>query len=241
MTTALLITIAFIALLASTVKSAFGFGEGLVNMAFLGFFLPLNLCGPYVSIISVCGSCYIVLREWKKLEIKNIGFMVLGSLLLVPFGIYIASIIDAKLMKTYLGIFICSFSVFGIINPSLGKLKDNRFGILFGGFGGFLAGAYNIPGPPVAIYGNMKSWPPAVFRLNLQAYFVCTSTIVLSGHIIKGNLNQTVLWMFIFALPAVMTGIFIGKKINTTLNNPAFFKKIIYAVLSLVGLTMAFN
>ena len=241
MTATLLIIIAFIALLASTVKSAFGFGEGLVNMAFLGFFLPLNLCGPYVSIISVCGSCYIVIREWKKLKIEHIGLMVLGSLILVPLGIYLASITDAKLMKCFLGFFISAFSIFGIINPALGQLKDNRFGILFGGFGGLFAGAYNIPGPPVAIYGTMKNWPPGIFRLNLQAYFACTSSIVLGGHILRGNLNNTVLWMSLFALPAVMTGILIGKKINSKLTNPVIFKKIIYAVLSVVGLVMALS
>ena len=239
MTATLLIIIAFIALLASTVKSAFGFGEGLVNMAFLGFFLPLNLCGPYVSIISVCGSCYIVFSEWKKLKIGHIGLMVLSSLLLVPLGIYLASITDAKLMKCFLGVFICAVSIFGIINPTLGHLKDNKFGILFGGIGGLFAGAYNIPGPPVAIYGNMKSWPPAIFRLNLQAYFACTSTLVLGGHIVKGNLNYTVLWMCLYALPAVIIGILIGKKINTTFSNQTIIKKIIYAILSVVGLIMA--
>ena len=241
MTPTLLVIIAFIAFLASTVKSAFGFGEGLVNMAFLGFFLPLNLCGPYVSIISVCGSFYIVIREWKKLQFKNIMMMVLGSLLFVPSGIYLATLIDANLMKLILGIFILAFSIFGIINPALGKLKDNRFGILFGGIGGFLAGSYNIPGPPVAIYCTMRSWPPAIFRLNLQAYFACTSSIVLGGHILKGNLNNTVVWMCLFALPAVMMGILVGKKINTKLTNPTIFKKIIYAVLSIVGLTMALS
>ena len=239
MTATLLIIIALIALLASTAKSAFGFGEGLVNMAFLGFFLPLNLCGPYVSIISLYGSSYIVLREWKRLEIIDIGLMVLGALLLVPLGIYLASVTDSKMMKFFLGLFICAFSIFGIINPNLGQLKGKQFGILFGGIGGLFAGAYNIPGPPVAIYGSMKSWPPAIFRLNLQAYFACTSTLVLGGHIVKGNLNYTVLWMCLFALPAVTIGIMLGKKINTNLTKPLIFKKIIYAVLSVVGLTMA--
>jgi uncharacterized membrane protein YfcA len=237
----LLLIIAIIAFFASTVKSAIGFGEGLVNMAFLGFFLPLNLCGPYVSIISVCGSFYIVIRGWNKLEFKNLFVMVLGSLLFVPAGIYVASITDANLMKFYLGIFITIFSIFSLFNPRMGKLKDNRFGIIFGGMGGFLAGAYNIPGPPVAIYGTMRSWLPYIFRLNLQAYFACTSSIVLFGHILKGNLNLTVFWMSLFALPAVFTGIFIGKKINTKLTNPTIFKKIIYAILTIVGLLMALS
>jgi uncharacterized membrane protein YfcA len=241
MTLTLLLTIALIAFFASTVKSAIGFGEGLVNMAFLGFILPLNICGPYVSIISVCGSFYIVIREWKKIELRNVAIMVIGSLLLVPLGIYIASILDTKIMKMYLGIFITAFSVFSLLNPKLGSLKDNRFGILFGGIGGFLAGAYNIPGPPVAIYGTMRRWTSAIFRLNLQAYFACTSTIVLIGHIAKGNLNQTVLLICSIALPAVIIGILLGKKINSRLTHPDLFKKIIYSILSIVGLSMALS
>jgi uncharacterized membrane protein YfcA len=47
--------------------------------------------------------------------------------------------------------------------------------------------------------------------------------------------------MCLFALPAVMIGILVGKKINTKLTNPTIFKKIIYAVLSIVGLTMALS
>ena len=241
MTLTLLLTIALIAFFASTVKSAIGFGEGLVNMAFLGFILPLNICGPYVSIISVCGSFYIVIREWKKIELRNVAIMVMGSLLLVPLGIYFASILDTKIMKMYLGIFITAFSVFSLLNPKLGSLKDNRFGILFGSIGGFLAGAYNIPGPPVAIYGTMRRWTSAIFRLNLQAYFACTSSIVLIGHIVKGNLNQTVFLICSIALPAVMIGILLGKKINSRLTNPDLFKKIIYSILSIVGLSMALS
>jgi uncharacterized membrane protein YfcA len=38
-----------------------------------------------------------------------------------------------------------------------------------------------------------------------------------------------------------MTGILIGKKINSKLTNPVIFKKIIYAVLSVVGLVMALS
>lgn len=236
-----IILVVIIALLASTVKSAFGFGEGMVNMSLLSLFLPLEISVPYVAFISATGSSYITIKERKQIDWNGIKILVISSLLMTPIGIWVGKVSDTECMKIFLGLIISVFSVYSIFKPDFGKLYSAKNSWIFGGIGGILAGAYNVSGPPVAIYGNLRSWPAPIYRVNLQCFFSLTSLGVLTGHIFVGNFNLEILKVSSLSLPFVLLGIIIGKQINLTLKNPLIFKRTIYLLLFFIGMTLTFG
>jgi uncharacterized protein len=226
---------------ASTIKSAFGFGDNLVNMAILTLFIPLNTAAPFVSATALSTSIFISLKDKQSIDFGNVKILILSAVIFIPVGIYLAEITDTNIMKKILGMLISAFSIFSLITPNLGTIKNLLWTWFFGALAGIFAGAYNIPGPPTVIYGTMKGWPPTVFRASIQAIFIVTASAVMFSHLLKGNLNQQILELYLYALPFLAIGIFTGKWLNRKIKNPDIFRKLIYLILLIIGLTLIFN
>ncbi len=237
----LLLLILFVTFLAAFVNSAFGFGEGMINMSVLSFFFPLNFAAPFVALLSGLGSFYIILRDRSDWSFSNVKLLILAAVFTVPTGIWLASNSDTDLMRRVLGIIIAGFSIYSLHKAKLGHLYDDRWALLFGGLGGILGGAYNVSGPPVVIYGNLRAWSPAVFRVTLQVYFAALSVIVVSTHAFRGNLTNELLLLVLYALPTAFIGIIVGRKVNRNIKNPEFFRKLIYGLLLIVGTMLIFS
>lgn len=220
---------------AAFINSAFGFGEGMINMSILTFFFSLKFAAPFVALLSGLGSLYIILRDRADWRFDNVKVLVLGALFTVPLGIWLAANSDAQLMRRFLGVLVIAFSIYNLLKTKLGHLPDDRWAWLFGGIGGILGGAYNVSGPPVVIYGNLRAWSPAVFRVTLQAYFASLSVIVVSTHGFQGNLTRELLLTVLYALPTTFIGIVLGRWLNRKIKNPDLFRRVIYGLLLCLG------
>ena len=231
-----------IACLATFVKSAFGFGEGLVSMALLSFVVGLDFSIPFVALTSFFSSLFILLRDRKDIHFAGVKMLLLGALFFAPLGIYTADLLDEKLLRKTLGILISLYAIYSLLQPNLKEIADKRgvWAVLSGAFGCFLGGAYNIAGPPIVIYANMRDYKPAVFRATMQGFFTPLSLYVISGHIYMGNFNQNVVYCLLWALPPMLLGIAIGKWVNQKIENPNKFRRIIFLILVILGITMLF-
>ena len=101
---------------------------------------------------------------------------------------------------------------------------------LFGFAGGLLGGAYNTAGPPYVIYGNCRSWQPAVFKSNLQALFMVTGSMALLVHALNGNFTLDVARYVLLAVPAILIGIWLGLRLDKRLN-PQVFSRLVLILL----------
>lgn len=238
----LLLAIITVALLATFIKSAFGFGEGLVNMALLSFIVDLEFSVPFVALSSFFSSLLIVFRDRKDIHINSVKILLLGALFFVPLGILFAAYTDEKLMRKSLGLLIALFAAYGLFKPKLGYILDSNgvLGLVSGAVGGFLGGAYNISGPPVVIYANLRAYPPTVFRATLQGFFAPLGLYVTIGHWTTGHYNGTILYCFLWAIPMIFIGIVIGKWVNKQIRDPEIFRRTIYLILVILGITMLF-
>ena len=89
-------------------------------------------------------------------------------------------------------------------------------------------------GPPLAIYGGMKRWPPQHFRATLQAYFLPASVIGMTGYWIAGLWVREVTRYYLWALPFVIAAILLGRAINRRMSGETFLKYV-YAGLLVTG------
>jgi len=204
-------------------------------MSILTFFFSLKFAAPFVALLSGIGSLYIIVRDREDWSFTNVKVLVFGAIFTIPLGIWIAANSDAQLMRRFLGIIVAAFSIYNLLKTKLGHLPDDRWAWLFGGIGGILGGAYNVSGPAVVIYGNLRAWPPAVFRVTLQAYFASLSVIVVSTHGFQGHLTKELLLTVLYALPTAFIGIVLGRWVNRKIKNPDLFRRIIYGILLLLG------
>lgn len=225
-----------ILLIASLIRSAFGFGEALIAVPLLAFFIPLEVAAPLAVLVSITIATIVVIQDWKKIHWLSAGWLVLATVFGIPLGLALLKSRHQLTVKAILGAIIVAFSIYSLIGRAPLELKrDHRRWLLGCGFlAGVLGGAYGMNGPPLAIYGMMRRWTAQHFRATLQAYFLPASIIGMSGYWLTGLWTTTVTHYFLISIPAVLLGVGVGRAINHRLRGEVFLKYI-YLGLTLTG------
>lgn len=227
--------ILFVAVLISTLS---GFGSSLIAMPLLTLIIGVQEAGPLVILIVILQSIAMTLRYKSAFHWKDIYLLCAGAIIGIPFGIIALSRLDEELILTTLGIVLVLYSLYSLFNKSI-RVIGRRWAILFGFFGGGLAGAYNTYGPPIIIYGNSRNWSPEALKSNVQFFGLMNSLLVILLHLYNRNYTSEVMSMFWYALPGVFIAAVLGFTFDKHINKD-LFRKIILILLLLVGLKMIF-
>ena len=217
------------------IRSAFGFGEALVAVPLLAFWLPLPVAAPLAVLVSITIAGIVVIQDWEKIHLSSAGWLVVSSLFGIPLGLLLLTNSHQRGLKAALGIIIIAFAVYSLIGRAPLELKqDSRGWLLACGFcAGVLGGAYGMNGPPLAVYGAMRRWSAQHFRATLQGYFLPASIIGMIGYGLAGLWTSAITRYYLLSLPVTFLGVYLGRAINHRLHGEAFFK---YLYLGLVGI-----
>lgn len=102
---------------------------------------------------------------------------------------------------------------------------------------GLLGGAYNTSGPPLILYGDARGWEPAEFRGNLQSLFLLNDALVITGHLVAGNVTPVVLYGYLLALPGLGLGFLLGGRLARRLP-PERFRLLVQVLLLVLGVRL---
>lgn len=220
---------------ATLIRSAFGFGEGLLAVPLLAIFIPLEVAAPLVVLISITIAGIVVVQDWKKIHLSSAGWLVLSTLLGIPLGLLLLTSSHQRVVKGALGVILIAFSVYSFIGRTPLELKrDNRAWLWVCGFcAGVLGGAYGMNGPPLVVYGAMRRWSAQHFRATLQGYFLPASIIGMAGYWFAGLWTPAVTRYYLFSLPVTLLAVFLGRVINHRLHGESFLK---YLYVGLAGI-----
>jgi hypothetical protein len=222
--------------IATLIRSTFGFGEALVAVPLLAFVLPLRVAAPLAVLVSITVAGIVVAQDWKKIHVQSTVWLVLSSIVGVPFGLLLLTSSHQRVVKGTLAVIIIVFSVYSLLGRGSREVKrDSRAWLLVCGFcAGILGGAYGMNGPPLAIYGAMQKWSAQHFRATLQGYFLPVSIIGMGGYWLAGLWTPAVTHFYAISLPVTILGVFLGRAINHRLHGEIFLKYL-YAGLASIG------
>jgi hypothetical protein len=223
--------------LATLIRSTFGFGEALIAVPLLAFVLPVEVAAPVAVLVSITVAAIIVASDWRHVQLRSAGWLVFSTLFGLPIGLVLLRTVPEALVKLLLGVVVAGFSVWSLVRVHTHELKDDRLAWLFGWLAGVLGGAYGMNGPPLAIYGTLRRWPPTQFRATLQSYFLPTSVLGLAGYWAIGLWTPDVTRYYATSLPTVLLAIVLSRLINRRLNGPAFLGYV-HVFLIAVGATL---
>ncbi len=226
-----------IVLLAIFVQTLTGFGLALVSMPLLTAVIGLQLTTPFVAIFGLMAEIILLVYYREALTLRAVGQLVLAALFGVPLGVWLLGNVDADIGTRLLGVIVAGYAVYALVGLTLPQLAHAGWAYGFGFVAGIIAGAFNIAGPPVIIYGNCRRWPPAMFKVNLQGFFVAVSVMVLVGHFSAGNVTTAVWRLVLVAIPAVLLGIVLGVSLDGRIP-AATFRKLVLILLLLIGLRL---
>ena len=233
----------FVIFIATLIRSAFGFGEALVAVPLLAFYIPLNLAAPLAVLVSITIASIVVVQDWKKIHLRSTAWLVLSTLAGIPLGLQLLTSSHQSAVKAALGVIIIMFSVYSLLGTRLGRTplelrRDSRGWLLACGFcAGVLGGAYGMNGPPLVIYGTMRRWSAQHFRATLQGYFLPASIIGMGGYWLAGLWVPAVTHYYLVSLPVTLLAVVVGRVINHRMHGETFLKYI-YAGLAGIGVLL---
>jgi len=221
---------------ATLIRSALGFGEALVAVPLLALSTPVAVAAPLAVSISVVVAAAVVVQDWRHIELRSAAGLVVASLVGIPLGILLPSMANDRIVKLLLGAVIVVFSIYSLADGRSRPQPTDHVGWLLvcGLVAGILGGAYGMNGPPLAVYGARRRWPPQQFRATLQAYFLPASLAGLLGYASIGLWNAVVTRYFLWSLPGVAGAILIGRSVNHRLPSHRF-SRVVYGGLAVVG------
>ncbi|MBW4028653.1 MAG: sulfite exporter TauE/SafE family protein [Acidobacteria bacterium] len=224
--------------LATMIRSAFGFGEALIAVPLLAFFIPLRVAAPLAVLLSITVAGVVVAQDWRKIHLRSAGWLVSSTLLGLPLGLLLLTGGHQKTVKICLAVLLFSFATYSLIGRAPFTLTHDSRRWLFGcGFlAGVLGGAYGMNGPPLVIYGTMRRWSAQQFRATLQGYFLPASILGLCGFWVSGLWVPAVTHYYLLSIPVALPAIFAGRAINHRLHGDAFMK---YVYLGLAGIAVS--
>jgi uncharacterized membrane protein YfcA len=222
-------------LIATLIRSTFGFGEALVAVPLLALWIPLEVAAPLAVLVSITIAGIVVVQDWKKIHMQSAGWLVVSTLAGIPLGVLLLTSHHQRMVKAALAVVIISFSIYSLMGRTPLELKrDSRGWLVVCGFcAGVLGGAYGMNGPPLVVYGAMRRWSAQHFRATLQGYFLPASIIGMGGYWMAGLWTPAVTHYYLLSLPVTLLGVFLGRAINRRLQGAAFLK---YIYLGLAGI-----
>jgi uncharacterized membrane protein YfcA len=226
----------FIVFIATLIRSAFGFGEALIAVPLLAFYIPLGVAAPLAVLVSITVAGIVVVQDWKKIHLGSTGWLVLSSLFGIPLGLLLLTSSHQRAVKAALAVIIMTFSAYSLTGRTPPELRrDSRLWLLACGFcAGVLGGAYGMNGPPLVVYGAMRKWSAQNFRATLQGYFLPASVIGMGGYWLAGLWTSAVTHYYLLSLPVTLLGVFLGRVINHRLRGEVF-TKYLYIGLASIG------
>ena len=222
---------------ATLIRSTFGFGEALVAVPLLAFILPVEVAAPVAVLVSITVAAIIVARDWRHVQLRSATWLLLSTLFGLPIGLVLLRSVPESIVKILLGVLVAGFSMWSLARVHAHELSNDRHAWIFGWLAGVLGGAYGMNGPPLAVYGTLRRWPPAQFRATLQSYFLPASVLGLIGYWAAGLWTPTVTRYYTLSLPAVVLAIALSRWMNRRLD-AARFLVYVHAFLIVVGATL---
>ena len=220
---------------ATFLRSALGFGDALLAMPFLILIVGLQTATPLVALVGSTISLTLLVNEWRTLDLRGIWQLILTTFLGIPFGLLLLRFAPEALAKACLGTLLILYALYQLLGLSLPQIRHPAWTVIFGFIAGIFGGAYNTSGAVIVVYGTLRKWEPDYFRINLQGYFLLTNWLIVAGHGFAGLWTPTVFQLFLYSIPGVVIGAWVGGAISKRIPK-ATFSQLIYALLLLIGI-----
>ncbi len=220
------------------IQSLTGFGSALIAMPFLIALLGPDVARPVFILVGHTAGMMFLYEYRKDWQFPDVKLVLLGTLVGIPVGTWVANAMAQDTFMLALGIIIICYSLYALSGFKLKKLH-HRWGTFFGFCSGILHSAYNVGGPPLVMYNSTHNWEARRFKGNTQAAFFLMGWIVIFEHFRSGNMNMVVFQNYLLMLPAMLLALFLGFRAEKYIKQD-IFRKLVMVLLLIIGLKLLF-
>ncbi|HKP45978.1 MAG TPA: sulfite exporter TauE/SafE family protein [Pyrinomonadaceae bacterium] len=224
-----------IALLSEIVGTVAGFGSSVFFVPLASFFFDFHQVLALTSILHVFSNAAKLVLFGKHVRLRLLLLLGIPSVAAVILGAYLSTKLELKFDQLILGLFLITFSMFFLWNPTAKVSATKLTAISAGGVAGFMAGL-------IGTGGALRGLALAAFDLE-KGVFVATSAGIDSGvdfsrmiiYLRSGYLAPNSLVYIIGLLIIAFVGSYLGKLTLGRIDQK-YFRKIVLGFVLLIGL-----
>ncbi len=224
---------------AAFVIGAVGFADALILNA-----IWLHIMEPAIAIplVVACGFTMHLgpLYQLRKaLDFSRLMPFIIAGVIGVPIGTWALHYIEPAIFRSIIGTFLLAYGIWILIRPhaSIGELGGRTADGLVGLSGGFMGGFAGLSGLFPTLWVGARGWSKNRQRGTYQAFIVVMHAIGVATFAANGMLTQRTGTDFLWCLPAIVIGSWLGVKVYPYLNE-ILFKRIILGLILLSGVTL---
>jgi len=226
--------------LAGLAQGLTGFGFGIVAMAGL-----TPLLGPVGAnlVVTPLAGINIALTLWAvrhAIQWRRALPLWIGAFVGTPVGVYILHHTEPELLNRVIGATILLTAV-GSLRPAPkgGRPIPQRWGLAAGIFGGVMAGAVAMGGPPAVVYAYRQPWPVAAIKATLLLYFAWTVICRMGFFVASHSYTPEVMRSTLMLMPAAALATWAGVKLADRVPRP-HVQRVVAILLIAAGLHLLF-
>jgi hypothetical protein len=232
--------LAVVTCFATTVQTLVGFGFALIVMPVATLILGVRTAAPLVALTALTLYLVNIVRYRESLNLDEVWRLGVAAVVGVPVGVWGFARVSASFLKGFLGLLLIGYALHGLLHSRPLQGCSPRWAYLAGFLAGSLGGAYNTPGPPLALYGALRQWPKNEFRAGLQTLFFVSGTLTVVSHAVASHLTAVVLRLYAGTPLALLSGMLIGIWADRYVDKKRFRIGVLVLIL-LLGLSLVLN
>jgi uncharacterized membrane protein YfcA len=185
---------------------------------------------------------YLVWKLRHALDWRRLWPFIAGAAIGVPLGVAILGWANPAYVRAGIGVFLVLYSLYALLRPTLPPVTQGGAGAdaAVGFANGVLGGITGLAGILVTIWSGLRGWPKDQQRAVFQPVAVAIFAMSALWLGVKGAVSADILRLFLFGLPALLAGTWLGMKLYGRLDEAAF-RKVVLVLLLASGVALMFR
>lgn len=224
--------------LAAIVRGYSGFGFSLLAITSLSLiFAPAQVI-PAIFMLEIAASLHMLPAIWRDVHWRSLGFLLAGTIVGTPVGVYFLANVPQAPMTMALAIFVLAATLLLWRGFALKTMPNAPATLAVGAATGMANGAFGIGGPPVILFYFASPAGHAAGRASLVAFFIMTDVTGLLFLARENLVTRESALLALAFLPALAAGVWLGAR-SFKAADPARFRRIVLAILACLALLTA--
>ena len=210
-----------------------GFAAGLVvSGIWLHVITPLQTA-VLIAAYGVVNQAYGIWKVRHALRWRRIVPFLAGGALGVPLGAYLLTYINPAHLRVGVGVLLILYGAYNLARPTLEPITSNApTDVVVGLLNGLLGGLTGLGGVISTIWVQLGGGPKDTQRAIFQPVLFMTMTMTTLTFAASGYLfDFGILKLFLFGLPALLLGLWVGLTVYGKIDDAAFRKAILILLL----------
>jgi uncharacterized membrane protein YfcA len=213
-----------------------GFGSALITIPLATHLVPLPFALALFAVCDLAAALRVGLEkpnnavrsEWHRL----IPMIVVGTIL----GVTLLVNLPRKAGMAALGIFILLFALYSLLPKKSENKVSGHWAWLAGLGGGLTSTLFGAGGPPYVIYLTHRNLTKEQFRATLGLTTMTSISLRVIAFLVTGLLLNSQVWLTaLFAVPAVVLGIWVAQRIYLKISRDALLRAVALMLLASGG------